>query len=479
MEPLTIACGTQRLVLQPGQEAIIGRALESQIVVDDPRVSRQHLRVTSGPHGWMIQNVGRAGTWVLGQPVSSLVLSHSLEARLGVPDGPAVVFGVTAPSVAPPPPGAPVLPPGLAMPTPVGAPHPTVGEEVASAVNILVPIRSWIHNPSWRQGFRLLVIPYALLPLIFLVVFQNAGDLRTPGWAYSLYVAPLWAIAFWYLIKPGHLGWRHVIMAVFIVGWTVAWIKLVTIWVNDNWFSSDSFWSSIGTGYNEEITKALPVLLVAFLVLLRFKRKYDVRMWMYMGTIAGLAFGVYEAATIYAPLAIVAVNRANANSLAIEAILLFAFRVFVDGFQHAIWAGMSGFFIGLAVNYRRRRIPLLVFGISIAAILHGVNDWLAGLGTGVSQWGWILLNAFSLFLFLGYSMSAHQIEEDVSHAPLFRGESILAEVTPAAGRPMSSAPAGAPAPPMASAPPGGVGAAPGPPTINPVPPSGAPPPPRY
>jgi hypothetical protein len=160
VEPLTIACGTQRLVLQPGQEAIIGRALESQIVVDDPRVSRQHLKVSSGPQGWTIHNVGRASTWVLGQPVASLVLSHSLEARLAAPDGPGVVFGVTAPSVAPPPPGGTGLPPGLAVAAPAGALRPTVSEDLASAFHILVPIRSWIRNPSWRQGLRLLVIPY-------------------------------------------------------------------------------------------------------------------------------------------------------------------------------------------------------------------------------------------------------------------------------------------------------------------------------
>jgi len=31
------------------------------------------------------------------------------------------------------------------------------------------------------------------------------------------------------------------------------------------------------------------------------------------------------------------------------------------------------------VNYRRRRIPLSIIGISIPAVLHGLNDWAASL----------------------------------------------------------------------------------------------------
>ncbi len=32
----------------------------------------------------------------------------------------------------------------------------------------LVPVKSWLHDRGWRQGLRLLIIPYALLPLLFL-----------------------------------------------------------------------------------------------------------------------------------------------------------------------------------------------------------------------------------------------------------------------------------------------------------------------
>lgn len=449
MHELTITAGSRRLVLQPGQEAVVGRSTECQLVVDDPRVADRHVRISFGPQGWMLQTAAGSSTWVLGQPITGMVLNHSLEARLGTADGPSVVFGLPTPAAGPTAAAPPIH-------------HPLTTGEVTTALTILVPLKSWIKNPGWHQGLRLLVIPYALLPLIFLIVFQNTGNLDTPGWAYSLYVAPLWAIAFWYLIKPGRLGWRELLIAVLVIAGTIAWMRTLTIWMNDHWFASNSFWSDIGTGYNEEIAKALPVLIVALALLLRWHRKLDVRMWMFMGTLAGLAFGVNEAATIYTSNAIVQVNQAHAASDAITAILLFAFRVFVDGFQHAIWAGIACFFIGLAVNYRARRIPLILFGVSVAAVLHGVNDWLAGLDSGLGQFGWIALNAVSLILFLGYSMSAHSIEERVAHDPLFGEQPPLASAPPTAS----------PAPPTAAM--AVVGA---PPPPHPVAVPGAPPPP--
>ncbi len=75
--------------------------------------------------------------------------------------------------------------------------------ELATALRILFPIQSWLHDTGWRQGLRLLVIAYALLPLIFLAMLSSSSDLSTPGWAYSLYVAPLWIMGFWLLIRPG------------------------------------------------------------------------------------------------------------------------------------------------------------------------------------------------------------------------------------------------------------------------------------
>jgi RsiW-degrading membrane proteinase PrsW (M82 family) len=300
-------------------------------------------------------------------------------------------------------------------------------DELATALHILVPIRSWLHDPGWRQFIRLLVIPYGLLPLVFIALFASSNNLSTPGWAYSLYIAPLWAIVFWLLIRPGPVGRREIGIAAGSIVFVLIWIHIVTININGLMGKAGrplSFPGAIGVGINEEITKALPIFLAAILLLRMRQTKLDVRMWMFLGTLVGLAFGVTEQAG-YTSLDIVGIAHSQGNSQAIVEVLAFAERVFVDGFQHAMWAGVSAFFIGMAVNYPRRRIQLIAFGIAVPAVLHGLYDWSAG--AFASLWVPIMIQAVSLFLFLGYTMSAAAIERQVRQTPMFRGESMIME----------------------------------------------------
>jgi RsiW-degrading membrane proteinase PrsW (M82 family) len=316
--------------------------------------------------------------------------------------------------------------PGRAAPRIRPVPTPPV-DEIAIALHILVPIRSWLHDPGWRQFTRLLVIPYGLLPLIFIALFASSSNLSTPGWAYSLYIAPLWAIVFWLLIRPGQVTRQEVLIAVGAIVFALIWIRIVTVNINGVLGPPGkplSFFGAIGVGVNEEITKALPILLAALLLLKFRSTKLDVRMWMFLGTIVGLAFGVTEQAG-YTLQDIQAITSAQANSEAIVEVLAFAERVFVDGFQHALWAGVSAFFIGIAVNYPRRRYQLIALGIGVPAVLHGLYDWSAG--AFGSLWAPILIQALSLILFLGYTMSAATIVRQVRTTPMFRGESMLME----------------------------------------------------
>ena len=62
-------------------------------------------------------------------------------------------------------------------------------------------------------------------------------------------------------------------------------------------------------------------------------------------------------------------------------------------------SGIAAFFIGMGVNYRRRRIPLILFGVTLASVLHGLNDWSRVNG----HWLWIVVTIVSGILFLGYA----------------------------------------------------------------------------
>ena len=88
-----------------------------------------------------------------------------------------------------------------------------------------------------------------------------------------------------------------------------------------------------------------------------------------------------------------------------------------------MWAGISGFFMGLAINYRKRRFQLIVIGIGTPALLHAANDWLASTSPII----WIAIQAASLLLFLGYTMTAASIEDTVRRSNVFRGQSMILE----------------------------------------------------
>src|ERR1035438_8028658 len=89
---LIVTYGNQQVVLQPGQVARIGRREDSALVIGDPRVSREHVRLSWGPQGWILENLGRAGTFAWGQPVTQILLTQPVEAQLAAADGPTVHF---------------------------------------------------------------------------------------------------------------------------------------------------------------------------------------------------------------------------------------------------------------------------------------------------------------------------------------------------------------------------------------------------
>jgi RsiW-degrading membrane proteinase PrsW (M82 family) len=319
------------------------------------------------------------------------------------------------------PPGMPGYPGGPVMQA-AGIPLSLLDQ--GSFFEILIPIKSWLHDRGWRQGLRLLIIPYALLPLIFIQLFSTSTSLTTPGWAYSLYVAPLWLLAFWYLIRPPKIEKIEYAVGVGVIILVVILIHVYTIPIEEHFGNPATIPGALVVGYAEETTKAFPVLIAALLLWYGFKKRLDPRNWFLMGTVAGLAFGVYEQAE-YTSSALKTIQMTQFSNAADAGVLDFAFRVFVDGFQHAVWAGISGFFIGIAINYRRRGIPLLILGISIPALLHAFNDW--SLSVTHTAWLTVLEQALSLLLFLGYTLSASTIVNRVRRNPNFRGQSIMME----------------------------------------------------
>jgi len=184
MSDIRVVYGEATYHFAPGKPVSVGRSADCDVVVSDPSVSREHVRITYDEDGWLVSAVGRTPTYYNGQAVSQLRITQPLALHLASPQGPQLhLEPVGARDVGQP---HPAVMPDVATPmrhdghAPV---HLSAGvHEFMSAVQILVPLKSWVTNRGWRAGWRLMVIPYALLPLVFLQLYSNTTNPATPGW---------------------------------------------------------------------------------------------------------------------------------------------------------------------------------------------------------------------------------------------------------------------------------------------------------
>jgi len=112
-------------------------------------------------------------------------------------------------------------------------------------------------------------------------------------------------------------------------------------------------------GLNEEMMKALSVLLLAF-PLRQVRKPID---GVFYGALSGLAFAAWEGHKL--------MSEAQTPALMMMTV---AIRSVANSLLHASYTGISGYFIALgALN--RRRVAMPALGIAIAILLHGTFDF--------------------------------------------------------------------------------------------------------
>jgi RsiW-degrading membrane proteinase PrsW (M82 family) len=222
---------------------------------------------------------------------------------------------------------------------------------------------------------------------------SNAGH-ATVGFA--VYFAAIWFFVVRALVKPEAVSpWRLVGIVLFtpLVG-----LGMVLALEGSLFGTSPSVFSYIfGVGLPEELAKALPVFLFVFLAR---QLHLPPRTYLYLGAVSGLAFGAVEAVHLSS-------NYANGMPWdSVSTLTGYVWRLVTDPVVHACWAGISCYFIGLASVHRNKQVPLIAFGLGAAALLHGVFDFTA------ANWLQVAILAFSLFVFVGYVLSAERIAND-------------------------------------------------------------------
>ena len=174
-------------------------------------------------------------------------------------------------------------------------------------------------------------------------------------------------------------------------------------------------------GLPEEFVKILPVVVLG-LILKNVWGPLTPKDYLFLGAVSGLAFGAAEAVqyiNVYIPgnsgeIATAAANQgADPNAIgqyiAMTSIQSGSWRFVTDPMSHAVSAGISGYFVGLAFQHRRY-FWLALVGLGLTSLLHGINDDVAG------HWFWIVEIVISVLLFMAYVQAGGVIEQQLTEA---------------------------------------------------------------
>jgi len=399
---LRIVCQASEHVYGPDRIVTIGRNPASTIVIDDPSVSHAHLALTCEQGRWIVTDRSSTGTYLGRRPVETLTVEGPITLHLGGRSGPSVQL-------------VPTGPPDLLMP--VGGVSPraataTVGAEFRSflgsdapaarvlpPLSLVLPIKAWWRSSYWRTGLPIFLMLVWLVPTILFWVYENSSSISSPmAWAWSAYFGFVWAVLFWALVRPGKIP--PIMLAEIVVFELLAGLPVAIQLETSLQANPSNLLSSIFTvGLPEESAKALAIVVVALII--HRRTKLSTRSYMYLGVLSGVTFGVAEAHEY-----ILQYYQQFAQARLEVSFSLLLDRIVTDGINHALWAGICGFFIGLAVFHRRWLLPLLVLAIGIPSVLHGFGDFFA------SHWGWgqVIVIGISAILFVGYSSSGDQID---------------------------------------------------------------------
>lgn len=152
----------------------------------------------------------------------------------------------------------------------------------------------------------------------------------------------------------------------------------------------------LGVGVLEELCKGLPI----YLFLLNPGKLKEPLTSAFYGAMSGLGFAIAEGvhySLIYAR------NVSVGNLGLTDHILLTTIRFISLPLIHAIWAGIVGYFIGLAAINPSRKKPILFIGLVISAVLHGVYNTFSNNAIG------LIIMAFSILLFVIYLRNSQEM----------------------------------------------------------------------
>ncbi len=324
--------------------------------------------------------------------------------------------------------------------------RPPGGQFPSYSFSSLVPVRHWARDPALRSWPVLLLVALVCVPPIALVLLNNPTEARIHliAWMFAAYFAVAWLLLLGVIVRPQHVS-RSMLAAVAVIG--IVTQAPTAIFLETQLHSSTGSLLDVFTiGIPEELAKAIPIVAVAW-IWRQYWHTQTPRDYLFIGAVSGLVFGAAEAVHYFTN--VLGSLQGNVNGLELQDLTIqYIWRFLTDPIDHAMWAGITGYFIGLAITGPNRKYSVGFVGIAIAAVLHGLNDWNPING----HLAWVLITLISVILFLGYARAGAWLpQQALASSP------DLAPSPPAAAAPWAAGPAGH-VPPTAHPGPAGYGA---------------------
>jgi RsiW-degrading membrane proteinase PrsW (M82 family) len=261
----------------------------------------------------------------------------------------------------------------------------------------LVPVRHWVRDPALRSWPVLLLVALVCVPPIALVLLNNATEstIQTIAWIFAAYFAAAWLLLLGVIVRPQHVT-RAMLATVAVIG--IVTQAPIAIFLETRLHAGTGSLLDVFTiGLPEELAKAIPIVAVALIWRQKWQEQAP-RDYLFLGAVSGLVFGAAEAVHYF--IDVLGSLSGNANGILLQGLTIqYIWRFLTDPIDHATWAGITGYFIGLAVTGHTRKYAIGLIGIGIAAVLHGLNDW----NPINSHPAWVIVTLISVLLFLGYA----------------------------------------------------------------------------
>jgi RsiW-degrading membrane proteinase PrsW (M82 family) len=296
-----------------------------------------------------------------------------------------------------------------------GLPHVNQAGAWPGLFHTLVPVKAWIRTPALVSWPAIMFVTLVTVPPIGLVILgpnPTMGSFSDASWLFAFYFAVAWLLLIGAIVRPA-LVTRELLFVVVVLALVIE-IPLAVALESALHATNANLLSSIVTiGLPEELAKAIPVLLIAAF----FRRRLSPVDYLFLGAVSGLVFGASE---VERYITAVVQNTSSGNITDGDAgvlILAYVWRFITDPISHACWAGLTGYFIGLAVSGTHKWYRVFWVGLAMAMFLHGLNDWNAINGNGA----WVVVVAVSGILFLAYAKAPAHPAMPVHHSSSLAG----------------------------------------------------------